>query len=383
MSKNKSYRSDMHRFHAFKSLPALYHKGFAQDPSEQAGSDAINDADDEPVSDSVEEFLTAVGWTARKWVEEYSKNIILMGQKPYNAEVRIDERLGQRLLATSGLSWNEHSHNKSRDWANTATAITMETALIELYRHELLKNCPGAQALRRELKAFLETLAYPFHTSNPTAPLIEEWDFADNIHVSEDGPGLEVKPVKTYNVKQLMTDWKAAQSKPRKERERVRRKGKGKIEDADTDKDPILAFVEATEGNKLLACSDPKACPGTIEKIAHFFITGLATVRAVTGEIESHTISFRLTQIMYINRARIEHDLEMDGTNGAFDASEVDIPEISRKPHSVSEGFSKYVGIFVTHTPFDSPCVLTQIMAAWIQRLGIQGLEPRWWPIRV
>ena len=175
---------------------------------------------------------------------------------------------------------------------NTATAITMETALIELYRHVLLKSCPGARALRRELKVFLEMLASPFHTSNPTMPIIEEWDFADNIHVSEDGPELDAKPVKTYNVKQLMTDRKAAQPKSGKGRERVRGKVKGKREDGDTDKNPILAFIEATEGNKLLACSDPKAFLRTIEKIAHFFTSGLATVRAVIGDIDSHIISF-------------------------------------------------------------------------------------------
>jgi hypothetical protein len=45
---------------------------------------------------------------------------------------------------------------------------------------------------------------------------------------------------------------------------------------------------------------------------------------------------------MYINKARIEY--EMDGANNAFDASEVEMPEIPRKPHSVSEGFGEYVG---------------------------------------
>jgi len=359
MNKNKTYRSDTHKFHMFKNLPALYCKGVPQDPNEQEGKDIVIDVDDKPddkdVDDSVKEFLTTVGWTAGKWVEEYGKNIMLMGQKPYNAEVRISERLGQRILATSGLSWNEDSHNKSRDWANTATAITMETALIEFYRHVLLKNCPGARALRRELKAILETLASPFHTSNPTMPLIEEWDFADNIHVGEGGPDSEseVKLVKIYDVKLLMTDWKAAQSKSGKGRERGRRKGKGKGKgkDTDTDKDPILAFIESTEGNKLLACLDPKACPGTIEKLAHFFITGLVTVRAVIGETESHTISFQSPQIMYINQARIEHEMDRNNRDNAFDASEVEIPEIPRKPYSVSELFSEYVGALVTHMP--------------------------------
>ncbi|KAH9019230.1 hypothetical protein EDB85DRAFT_1896816 [Lactarius pseudohatsudake] len=215
-----------------------------------------------------------------------------------------------------GISKSSKSHRsraslpvsqKRRDWAVTALAVTAESAVVEQYRRRLLDMCPSARRLRRDLQSLFVDLAVPFRVDRPGAnkpDFLREWQFADDLKI----PDSEVPVV--HNLKDFLEPWQRACSTLAKDV-----------------KDPVLALIQSMEKSRYLACSDPKAPPGAIETLAHKLISALA-------------------EIMYKNKARIEHtthhaasDSDDASCDRPFHMAGVTIPPIPRKPHAVSEEY--------------------------------------------
>jgi hypothetical protein len=187
-----------------------------------------------------------------------------MDENPFKRPHRVSERTGERLLVMSGLSWNLDSHNKSRDYNNVVAAVTLETALVESYRVDLLTACPGAHALRKVMQEYLLTIASPYHKTHPVSGAlqsIEEWAFPDGIPLDVGTCGGRL-----YDAEELrkqMNELNLASATT------TGSKGKGNT---------VLKTIEYLEKNPLLWCSDPKAKYGSVETLAHHCISTLSHV---------------------------------------------------------------------------------------------------------
>ncbi|KAH9022645.1 hypothetical protein EDB85DRAFT_1895168 [Lactarius pseudohatsudake] len=190
------------------------------------------------------------------------------------------------------------------DWT-AERFLTVETAVVESYRQDLLSHCPGANTLRNDLRDMLVKAVAPYSdegSDGEGSPMVCKWEFPDNM---EGGAGGAPK------LKDLLEEWNSARAGFSKEK-----------------KDPIAVAIQSFEKNnfKYLACSGSaaEAQPGAIETLAHQLLSGLY-------------------EIMCKNKARIEHEGkdDNDDEDSDFDMDNTPIPVISRKPHVVSKEYKK------------------------------------------
>jgi hypothetical protein len=207
-----------------------------------------------------EEFVSALHWKPTRFFSEWKKNQLLLKVEKFSRENRVAPRMGERFLVMSGIEWNHRSQNVGRDWPNILAASTLEVGIVETYRTDLLKHCPGARALREEIGVYLRSIASPFHDKHPTTGKprrVNYWDFPDKIELTV-APGT----VPTmYDPDDMKVEFQTAISLT-SGKGRDKRKGEN-------------VTVEALVNNELLWSSEPDTSSGTMETLAFHCITTL------------------------------------------------------------------------------------------------------------
>jgi hypothetical protein len=291
---------------------------------------------------AVNAFLSAVGWTAERFQTEYTTIHQMMDKAPnFLREDRLSAHRGSRLITMSVIPWNLDAKNKIRDWRLVASAVTIESALIERYRGRLLELCPGARSLREELsKLFCDLTAPHNFEKGGQMYVVQQWEFADNISSEMSDTG-----GKLWNLKDLTDRWQAAHTAQ-------------VLKDM---KDPILPLIQGLLKSPFLACSDVEAPAGTIETLAYHLITGLTEVSIVFhGCLRAR---FSHMQIMYKNKARIQHSLHDKMCDEQFNMDNVVVPlaVVSKKPHALSEEYRAQVNASFYFSPFLLSLTLEQL----------------------
>jgi len=225
-----------------------------------------------PLKKKAVKFLEAVGWSESNFVSAYGACFSVMGEKHITGKERLSKDLSQRILAMSGLSWNSDSKNKPRDWERYASAVAVETALVQLYRKKLLLECAPARALRNDLwKLFISwstNRAEIRMGGTAGLKIVQRWEFADNIDVEEDATGEQSTDL---DFGKMRTEWEASQG--------TGGTGKGSKKAGKAQKDSIEGMLEKIKSNKLLHCSDPEVSAGTLESLSAFAISILGHVK--------------------------------------------------------------------------------------------------------
>ena len=254
------------------AVPKVKKKGKAKNNDTEDG--AVVETTKEAAGRSGEHlkgFFEATKWTHVRFKEEYKLNFALMEKSKVEREDRLSDRLGTCVGTMCGIPWNPLSHNRSRDWTLLALAVTVETALIEAYRTQLLLQSSGARALRTDLRTLFLAHTFLNHVPAPdggVAGSVCEWEFADKISDTSLLTN-EITGDSTHDFKNLMSRWEKASTAVTREK-----------------KDTIAAVVQYLEKNKLLQCSEGDNASGTIETLASEIITVLAEVEC------HHTSSF-------------------------------------------------------------------------------------------
>lgn len=319
--------------------------------SDKEGSDDELDSDNSTIrKQNAESLLRKLKLKEAEFFDEWSMNMAHMKLFPFDDKThRISARMNTRLITVGGLIWNTDSKNYGRDWSGTATAATLEALFIVTYRPTLLntKKCEGACILRR---AIFDTLAkFSTQVSKATDDnrftLESEWafpdgmeikveddnddggqqpidvDVADTIDVDGDGP----EPIHVDDDDDMegvtedgvvgSTKRSSAPQPSSAAASKTQQKSKLKSYDAKAigqalrsvhaatapkpkpKKIPIPSFAEVVEYLErlpLVACSHPRARPGTIETLVHNLITPIFEVgRARLLSLE--TFSYRFT----------------------------------------------------------------------------------------
>lgn len=180
---------------------------------------------------------------------------------------RLSKTLPTRILATSGLSWNHDSRNKPRDWERYATAATGETGLVQMYREKLLRGCPPANALRKDL----HDIFFSWSASKARIPtggqegyhISKLWEFADNISITDS----EVQQSRP-DFGKMRLEWEESVGTGIGSKKKARK----------AQKDSIATMLQGLKSNKFLHCSDDDVPKGTLESLSAFAITILGHV---------------------------------------------------------------------------------------------------------
>ena len=198
-----------------------------------------------------EGLLADISTTRASFLSMYTKALAAMDKE--NRELhRQSDDLVVRLVSVSALLWNHRSKAKPRDWGLIAIAFALEAAYILTYRMNLLLECPGARLVRAALHKLLLPLAEAF-VDPDSHTLITHWDFADGLGVPANSSDASVG---SFN--DLLARWKFARNRH-----------------ALGEKDPAFDLIRTLERNKYLQSS----VDGSLESMAHHYITGLAEVR--------------------------------------------------------------------------------------------------------
>jgi hypothetical protein len=96
-------------------------------------------------------FLTSVGWSREDFLSTNSACFSIMGERWITEKEHLFSHLAYCILVMSGLSWNPDSKNWIYDWMCPTSAVTGETALVQLYRKKLLTKCASACMLQKDL----------------------------------------------------------------------------------------------------------------------------------------------------------------------------------------------------------------------------------------
>ena len=274
-----------------------------------------------------EKMIRSLNWNNIQYYHQWTMNHALMSLKSFKRSNRTAQRRGERLLVMSGQSWNSNSQNTTRDWSNLVAAVTLETALVESYRFDLLKACPGACALRKGIQSYFLSIATPYHKKHPTTGATErvlEWDFPDGIPLTVHSPGNQsYDPDKLKNKLDVVNPTRPSKAKH----------------------DTVRKTINSLEKNKLLWSSDPEAPYGTVETLAHLCIVILAQVtRPSAARVPfPRPLTPSRSQIMYFNSVRMEHKKDKDKNSEPFDGEDFVTPRYEHKPHAKSVAFAKQV----------------------------------------
>ena len=262
-----------------KPKPARPRKGKGK---KKATGDEDGDDDDYSAGDiatmhrvQVDQFLSGFKITPNMFIEEVEKtyaSVILHMPTSFTHHDRLSSHLGTRLLAVSGLSWNQLSRNKRRDHTNIAVAITLEGICLASYRSQLLGNSGGPNTMRDDLFQYFHLIARPHSVAfsgkgvqprNYKPTMKAEWAFADFVSIVDDSDGKIVD----YGLDPI--ELKESLDNARIKRERLK-------------KDVRTKFANAVLKNELLFCSDPSVPKGTLETSAYLHIVALLDVRFFT-----------------------------------------------------------------------------------------------------
>lgn len=198
-------RSNITKFNAFKSITD---KISTKNQKDRVAASPLTSKGIE-IKPEVEEFLEAVDWDLEEFIDTYS--CVFEAMKSFSGtastssgtastssgtastssvekhrETRLSKTRSTQMLSMSGLTWIYDSKNRNRDWDGVALAVTIETALIESYRENLLKACPSACRLRVELYDFFLKITPPWNqiagqNSMLTCNMEKRWIFPDGI----------------------------------------------------------------------------------------------------------------------------------------------------------------------------------------------------------
>jgi hypothetical protein len=260
----------------------------------------------------VQALLDGANWTREKFSQSY-RSVTEIMHKDMTTHFRFNTIHAVRLLCMSGLDWESKSKNKARDWENVATAIVIETALVETYREKLLKQCRSARLLRKEIHDFFYSITPTWNQVGGQETFItdKKWIFPDNIYLPDDDDDdddiLEVPPPID-----LRSQWKASGTKklaPKKKKASKKVVSASQIgnSDSESEVDPVpevppiadkgttshasiapkdnppqrqnddiqslLAALKSIQNHKLLQCSDPDAPSGSTESIGSFALS--------------------------------------------------------------------------------------------------------------
>lgn len=225
----------------------------------RVADNGVQDDEDRTQKGGSKSFLGRFDLDPSKFYFEVDRAVKMMEGAPFNRPNRTSKRLIERVLVMSGLSWNQESRNKPRDWTGVAISAALETEIIRSYRADMLKTCKSACALRKAFHDYFNdfvTTWYPPVFNGEQSVGVSEWSFADNIPVNVgecDGKGYDSDALK----KELQAVHEAV-SKDKKH--------------------PGAVFVASAEKNLHFRCLKPGVERGTIETFAHFLITGLLYV---------------------------------------------------------------------------------------------------------
>ncbi|KAI0261575.1 hypothetical protein BGY98DRAFT_1104417, partial [Russula aff. rugulosa BPL654] len=151
---------------------------------------SAHDAPERPAKDAdeYEKFLVSLGCKLPNFLHNWATNYEVMDVE-FQTSHRMSPRRGERILVMSGLSWNTKTHHKQRDYLPAQAAITLETVLVEYYREDLLRECNGAPALRKEMQDYFLSVTSPYHEDVPNKPgltrRIKAWEFPDKYDTPE------------------------------------------------------------------------------------------------------------------------------------------------------------------------------------------------------
>jgi hypothetical protein len=210
----------------------------------------------------IEKTIRTMGLTPVQFAYQWRCNEKLMGLGEFKQSHRDSNRMGERMLVMSGQSWKTNSHAQERDWTNMIVAVTLETAFVQSYRHDLLNSSSGIRALRDEMEEFFLSCATSYYHKHPTSGALKsqlKWSFPDGIK-----PDVGPSKVKLYDPDQQRKDLLTANPAAG-----IAQKQK---------RNAMIFTVETLEKNPLLFCSDPQVTAGTVETLAHHCINTLARV---------------------------------------------------------------------------------------------------------
>jgi hypothetical protein len=142
-----------------------------------------------PLQQEAQAFLNHVKWSQDRFINTYVKVFDAMVENTLEKNMRLSNDLEIRICSMATLSWSPDSKHRYRDWEKIVTAITIETAIIPIYRAPLLDKCPISQILRDELHTFFFSITPMWNQitkQDNTTTLVssKRWIFADNIYPS-------------------------------------------------------------------------------------------------------------------------------------------------------------------------------------------------------
>jgi hypothetical protein len=290
LAKSKMPQDNITHLSVFDSLLPDSQDKSSRNPGKRDRGRTVKDKVARPHDKSeAEGFLAAVQLSSDAFIETHS---IILKEMRYSIDhgTRLSKSLPFRLLAMSGLMWATNSKATQRDWGRVASAITIESALVESYRPKLLKECFAARLLRIELHDFFVKVApkWKRYQTRGEAPDIkgQSWIFPDNIYIND---AQDLQPPPAVNHVDLRAQV-GAEVKKKPLRKNTRKKdpviaggdngtNAEKInaptvkvtapaqKDEDGDIQPLLKSIQ---GHKLLQCSDSSAPSGSTESIVAF-----------------------------------------------------------------------------------------------------------------
>lgn len=214
-----------------------------------------------PEMDLHEKCVVDMNWSFPTFLHNYKSNYDLMGLPSFIRAHRMSTRRGERFLVMSGLTWNKASQAKARDWAPTVAAVTIETAMVETYRENMLKMCGGARQLREEMREYFLSIATAHFSgllgTGSGSQKKTEWEFPDGYGLPSivDTTG---EKFDEFDIKKAVDEASAAESKKKKAMSSGNKS------------------VEGLLKNKLLWASGQGVMSGTLETLAYRCIATLS-----------------------------------------------------------------------------------------------------------
>jgi hypothetical protein len=344
LRQNKNARSLPIDLKCFERLQEEVHKSKSKKSQDDQKRPKLSDKHQQMLND----FLNALKWTREDFISDYRVAYTIINEKTIDREKRLDILTLIRILVCSGLPRNPDSVNRNRDWGKIALVAVLESAIVASYRETLFAKCPSAHRLRRDLSTFLfkHNTGLQQLTSNLALKRMTTWIFPDGIKVQTDTPE---ERMDFGDHMSLISEWKKSCN----------------IEDS-IKNDPIAKVIHSLESNKYLACSSADAVQGSVESLAHNFISGLMKVCLNLSPLRTYINLTSLIQIMYQNKARLDFNKDNDDDQYDFVMSDVSIPDIPRRPHAVSTTYRdpvsrQIISIRVILTLGDVSCSLAMM----------------------
>jgi hypothetical protein len=226
---------------------------------------SARDAPERPAKDvdEYEKFLVSLGCKLPNFLHNWATNYEVMDVE-FQTSHRMSPRRGERILVMFRLSWNMKTHHKQRDYLPAQAAITLETTLVEYYREDLLRECNGAPALRKEMWDYFLSVTSPYHEDVPNKPgltrRIKAWEFPDKYDTPESNNS--TSGGRKYDANMMKKELDQANPPPKRKTKEVIAQSK----------------IKGLLDNKYLWASVSGATPGVVETLAYHCIATLSRV---------------------------------------------------------------------------------------------------------